>query len=561
MISILLILTGAFVLRFASPGSIGLDHFDEGIYASAGDQLFAMGAAAKIDPRVIPYGPPVTPILIGVCETLLGGPSDFAAVVPGLVFGTFAVWLTWRFGRSALSAEAGLCAAILLAASGMAIAFSRSALTEGPFMAVWLLAMISGASFLKRPSPLRAIALGATVGLAQLTKYNGGLTGVIVAVTAVADFVIVKHGSPRNGNLLARRIFWGVVAAGIALLLYAPWFLFVENNGGYRALLRHHGGYVTGIERWPSQLRLQLAQAWRFQNQPVLMVVSPLALAFLLSIRDRNDRQPRRMALPIVAAIAFACLPNAAWIFALLAIPGVWRSGDVSGRLVVIWLVVMSLVTPLYHPYARLWLPTHLASLLIVGWIMTDSGATLSGATSGDRWSLAKLHMPIIGLAATVAIGLWSVPAASLMNRGAWPSVWSGRTVMRDEIVGRIVDIRDATARGQTVWLLLSPTGRRALQNAMPVSAIGPGRLAVLADLTGWRPGAGPLLVDMATLTDIDRQRLLDDDLVPRETLKVGFDLATGHQAHRGLITILDQAPGAARGEPIPELGVHWIER
>jgi hypothetical protein len=78
-----LIFLAGFLLRLGLPGSIGLDHFDEGIYAFAGEWPFARGGLSALDPSLIPYGPPVTSLQIGISNILLGGPSDFSVFFQG----------------------------------------------------------------------------------------------------------------------------------------------------------------------------------------------------------------------------------------------------------------------------------------------------------------------------------------------------------------------------------------------------------------------------------------------------------------------------------------------
>ena len=59
------------------------------------------------------------------------------------------------------------------------------ALTDASFLLFWLVAIAMGQRFLERPNPARAVSLGLAVGLAQLFKYNGWISGAIVVATAV----------------------------------------------------------------------------------------------------------------------------------------------------------------------------------------------------------------------------------------------------------------------------------------------------------------------------------------------------------------------------------------
>jgi 4-amino-4-deoxy-L-arabinose transferase-like glycosyltransferase len=103
-----LILLAGLLPRLVLPGSIGLDHFDEGIYAFAGEWPFARGGLAALDPALIPYGPPVTSVLIGISNIVLGGPSDFSAILPGLLCGSLAVVVIGRLAAKSFTPQAGL---------------------------------------------------------------------------------------------------------------------------------------------------------------------------------------------------------------------------------------------------------------------------------------------------------------------------------------------------------------------------------------------------------------------------------------------------------------------
>ena len=176
----------AALLRLAGFGRLGLDHFDEGIYASVGAWSLAPGGLADLDPGLIPYAPPGYPILVGLAYRL-AGPSDLAAIAVSIVAGIAAIPVVAWLGRRTFGPGFGVAAAGFAAASMPHIAFSRMALTDATFLLAWLGAMVAGGRFLERPGPVRAVWLGAAVGLAQHFKYNGWLAGAIVAATAAGS--------------------------------------------------------------------------------------------------------------------------------------------------------------------------------------------------------------------------------------------------------------------------------------------------------------------------------------------------------------------------------------
>ena len=65
LVVLILTLLGA-CLRISSLGSLGLSHFDEGIYALSGLWAVSPGGILALDPGVIPYAPGGFPILVGI---------------------------------------------------------------------------------------------------------------------------------------------------------------------------------------------------------------------------------------------------------------------------------------------------------------------------------------------------------------------------------------------------------------------------------------------------------------------------------------------------------------
>ncbi len=546
------ILLCAFSLRLGAPGSLGIDHFDEGVYAAAGEAMFSNLPEFSIDPGIVPYGPPLTVFGIAFSNLLFGGPSDLAAILPGILAGTLAVYLAFRLTRSIAGQQPAHAVATMVAVSGLTIAFSRSAMTEPIFVLTWLLAMLAGAMFLGRPGFGTAVPLGLAVGLAQLAKYNGALTGVIVALTALLDVLVVPRETPPDFRLLRRRIIWGMFAAGLAAAVYAPWFLFVEEHGGYRALMRHHGSYVNGSGRWLSNLRLQLAQGWVFQAQPISIAVGAIFL-IILGRSAGMGNSPWRVS----KLIALVVLPNAPVYAAACSIRRTWAKGEVALRMVVVWWVAMFLITPFYHPYARLWLPAYLASLVLsVNWVF-DCGHP-SRLRQVGRWSFKKSWMEYsVVILAFAGLSAWSVDFRALWRPGGLPTVWSDRTSLRDEISAQADKIRQATGRGQTVFLLLNPAGRRALALELGNRQTGPGRLAVVENLSSWQGRNGPILIDLSLIGPEEIRTMTG---VPRETLEKAVSSGQRPRSRRGLITLLDMTPGVALGEKTPATGLVWVD-
>ncbi|HMB04309.1 MAG TPA: glycosyltransferase family 39 protein [Isosphaeraceae bacterium] len=223
LVVILTILGG--VLRFKSFGQLGLSHSDEGIYALAGAWAIAPGGLSALDPMVIPYAPPVFPILVGLSYGLFGI-SDGSAIVVSILCGVATIpvvaWLAWHTFGAGVDTTGAALAALALAH----IALSRKALNDAPFLLAWLVAIGLGGRFLEGPRFGRALALGLAVGIAQNLKYNGWLAGSLVVLTALFGLAVRREGPTRGATL--RTFGWGGCAALVAALLYRPWFEFVE---------------------------------------------------------------------------------------------------------------------------------------------------------------------------------------------------------------------------------------------------------------------------------------------------------------------------------------------
>ena len=403
------------LIRIWALGRLGLVHFDEGVYAISG--LWAIGPQgfSGLDPMVVPYAPPGFPFLIGLAYKILG-PSDVAAILVSVTTGALAVPASAWLARRTFGPGAGAAAAALTALSGFHVAFSRMALTDASFLLCWLVGLIVAQRFLERPGATRGAALGIAVGVAQLFKYSGWTLGAVVPLTAIA---IAVSDPARRGTAYQKRVWgFGVLAAAISALVYAPWFAFVEIHGGYRGLLAHHSGYVGSLDSWFGHWAIQLEQVsalsggWGWN----LAAWLPAIAGAILVRPDSRDwaRSWRGLGLlAILAAGVFAAMfpwwLGLGWLaFAgRAASPGRWLLG-------VAW-IGLSILTPFYHPYARLWLP-----IQSLGWI-AGAGAIAwliaPGEAAARRFRFRAGALIACGIAA-LAQGLWLTPTPSLAQRG-----------------------------------------------------------------------------------------------------------------------------------------------
>ncbi len=411
------------VLRLWSFGRLGLSHFDEGIYAASGLWIFSRQGILGLDPSTIAYAPPGFPFLVGLSYFVLGA-GDLPAILVSIVAGTLTIpavaWLAHRtFGSGA-----GGVAAAFAALSGAHVAFSRMALTDVSFLLAWVLALIQAQRFLERPGAVRAFMLGAAVGVAQLFKYNGWLAGLSVMLSAAVW--LASHPREWRSRFTAATWGWGLVAALVAASVYWPWFAFVQSHGGYAALLAHQRGYLGGFSSWPGNLAVQLAEARALSGGAVWLAAAGLAAAAAILIIgfDKAERGHRSEIIVLVTLFvaSLRTTPDLAWSVPLFFLPCALyvRKTGLSRPVVLAytaWLT-LAVLTPFYHPYARLWLPLEAFEWVFLGGVIGVLHSAIEAAAPGPYFpgslpaALPKRYLVwhafrvIISLIITVPLGL-----------------------------------------------------------------------------------------------------------------------------------------------------------
>ena len=224
-------------------------------------------------------------------------------------------------------------------------------------------AMGQGQRFLERPNLLRAVLLGLAVGMSQLFKYNGWTSGIIVAVErgSLAAWPIVASRQIGRG----RDLGLGILAAIVAAAVYWPWFAFVESHGGYRR--SWHTSEVTWAGFRPGRgiFRFRLAghdASWR-ASVARWCAASQRALGMSISrgfrLRPSTCRADRWLSdlLSRLCARFRVSRGGSLWRGVGLCFCGQNGLANKSALLVCVGWVTLSVLTPFYHPYARLWLP------------------------------------------------------------------------------------------------------------------------------------------------------------------------------------------------------------
>jgi len=130
-----------------------------------------------------------------------------AARLPGLGFYALVVALTFALARRLAGEWAGLAAAAAVAIDPNVVAHASLATVDVPFAAATLLVVLAALSYAETPDLPRAIALGAALGLAFVTKYTA-----ILFVPVVLVALLIPH---------RRRAFRAIALHALAACLVA----------------------------------------------------------------------------------------------------------------------------------------------------------------------------------------------------------------------------------------------------------------------------------------------------------------------------------------------------
>jgi dolichyl-phosphate-mannose-protein mannosyltransferase len=535
------------VIRLWSPGHIGLIHFDEGIYALAGLWAFSPHGWLDLDPNLIPYAPPGFSLLVGLLY-LIVGVSDVAAVLISIICGTLTIPAVGWVARRTFGRGAGGAAAALITFSGPHIAFSRMALVDVSFLLFWVIAIGQGQRFLERPKLARAVALGIAVGIAQLFKYSGWVSGVIIPLTAGSW--LLSHPSEARSRTTIATWGWGIVAALIAAVVYWPWYQFVESHGGYSALLTHQRSYLGGFSTWPGHLSVQLDQMAALSGGPVWLAFGGFAASFgmLLSVGDLRTagRFPFRILFEAVSLWALWLIPEVSWWVGLLWIPIalIFRTGigTLPTYLLVVGWVTISLLTPFYHPYARLWLPVQAFGWILMGGVFVAVRTSVEIAGRGLRWTWNLKSDPLpwfalICISSGLSESLTSDgvrEAASIPLLGPSDSVRLACRAIQKDLPKDVKNLRVFARRPVVFYLALS--GGVAV---LPQPDLG--HMLGQADQTTWS------LLDMAMMP---QDNVSDEDL---SNALVNWVVVRDVPTTLNMATLLDIEPAAARSREVNE--------
>jgi dolichyl-phosphate-mannose-protein mannosyltransferase len=464
---VVLIVACGFMLRAASPATMAIEHFDEGVYAS--NLWFSEAEEYRYPARHL-YAPPLLPFLLESTVMLLG-PSAWGTMLVGIFCGGCTVAVVWWVARRWFGVESGIAAATLAAFSDFHILYSRTALTDVP-LCLWMLPAVYFIWEAFRTLRLRWIlAAGIATGLGWWTKYNGWLP-LAVGLAGLISWVLVhKHLLPQGFSFRKLIAVWLGIAV-TAVIVWSPVWMGLQSRGGYQAVRENHSRYIVGLEGWFDSLIQQwgnhrLLEGW-LTSAGVGLALLLSGVAFLgnrkvFTWNSPSRLGPSRWVLPpvllcvaILLAVVSAYIGTSIlWGAAVIVGVGVplWqtrfnRNATAESNpqhkklaetisacwLLAAWFVGLLVATPFYQPYPRLTLPWIVASWLgaaaAIPWLMRQMFREVEAEETGQSRSLLRRSVAIASVSSVTALVLLASAEKHLVTQGV-PG-WQNRTGIKE---------------------------------------------------------------------------------------------------------------------------------
>ena len=260
------ILAVAFWLRVAGVTSQHL-YGDEAEYAIVARYLsrdlayLAYPALEGFGPAPFVSQPPLVLYLMAISMKVFG-PTDFAAILPSILFGVGTVAVAYFLGLRLGGRFMGLAAASLLAVLPFHVEMSRQAMLDAGYAFFLLLTAYFLVAWVQDRSRVAAVGVGVATACACLSKLPGVLSGPVVALVflGVLATVLAKaaRGKARKGEVGETLLQGGLGALPVAVgaLLYLGLLMHLQALGNLWVKLQWQLGRVD-----TSQARIQEAAA------------------------------------------------------------------------------------------------------------------------------------------------------------------------------------------------------------------------------------------------------------------------------------------------------------
>ncbi|WP_296453038.1 glycosyltransferase family 39 protein [Rubinisphaera sp.] len=389
----------AIALRCWDLSAIAVEHFDEGVYAS--NLWFTADEGYRYPDRHL-YAPPLLPTLIE-WSLLIFGQASWVPALPSLIAGVCTIPLIWWMGRKLGGPLCGLSAAILLATNDVHILYSRTALTES-LLCFFMLLSVSLAhctcleqnaeARLSKRSIMLALLSGLMAGLAWLTKYNGWLS-LAVIISGSGGWALFSRMPIRQWKWLI--LHWLIIVA-VALALWLPYMISLDEFGGYSAVAANHRQYFGGLGEWLPALQRQVF------NQYELSSWTSIAGLFCVGFLAWNRSALERI-IPTIKTKMIS--PSGCWLLAS-------------------WCIGLTVAIPLYHPYPRLMVPWWIGICLLLGLIASKLPLGQASSLSRQQSEKQTGWKPVLPVAGMVFLIL-----LTFMGPIVQAPPWENRTKLR----------------------------------------------------------------------------------------------------------------------------------
>lgn len=463
---LLLILTGAGVLRIADPGNSEFK-FDEARLTTMALDL-AEGKAFPLQGHFSSLGLPKPPTAVFVYALPYAVSSNpIGAVVFTGVLNTAAVALAWWLTRRYWGSAAALSAALLFATAPWAVIASRKIWEPNLF-----------------PLLATACASAGLLGFLEGRRWAQAAHLVLLALAvevhyAAASLVLMTLVLFALGR---RRLSWRALAvgAGLSLLSAAPFLYFAW---------QHKGAIWRAARALLSQPRTLDTDAWRFwwaqvTGSNIHSLAGPLAFRDFLALLPNLE--------PVRWALGFAALAGVAWLIWRAAKRGAGVSSR-AGAAVAVWAVAPLLAqishsSPVHLHYFTVMFPAPFiaagallatlftwrpparwtAGVILVMLALAQAGATVvllrfvgAHATPGGYGTPVKYQLSAVARAEARGAPIVALAQGDDPLRAEWPAVLEA--LLRG-VPHRIVDgSRLALIPAGGATLLVAPGGEAAL--------------------------------------------------------------------------------------------------
>ncbi|HVM45662.1 MAG TPA: glycosyltransferase family 39 protein, partial [Candidatus Thermoplasmatota archaeon] len=258
--------------------------------------------------------PPLILYIMAMSMKILG-PTDFAAILPSILFGVATVGALYALGQRLGGRFMGLGAAAVLAGLPFHVEMSRRAMLDAGYVFFLVLTAYFCVAWLQERRWQQALGVGIAVACAALSKLPGALAGpVALLVFAVGLGVALLR---RDKALVKRTAVHGAIGAApvaAGALLYLGLLAYLQSLGNLWMKLEWQLGRVdtdraqvremTAVYRPPSWYFTDPGSGLPNELMPLVFALAIVGLlAVLVRFAFRSTRGPEHAVIPIFTLV------------------------------------------------------------------------------------------------------------------------------------------------------------------------------------------------------------------------------------------------------------------